>query len=708
MLAKTVEADYCEGVVGGIKMRLHGKLSQHAVLALGMAFALTVGLGLAATATAQDRGSPEGEWRYQSGDAWGTRYSPLTDIDASNFEDLEVAWVWRGDNFSPHPAYVSRSTPSYINGVLYTVAGYRRTVAAIDPATGETIWTYREPHTKRWEESMRASYGKGVGYAEIDGRDVIYVISPAFFLHAFDAKTGEHLEGFGKPVPIEGFPRTGVVDLLADLGHDYDPYEGIPMSVGYITSSSPPIVVNDTVVVGNSHEQGYSQTRIENVPGDVLGYDARTGEHKWKFNVIPQSESEFGFDTWENNAWQWTGDVSSWAPLSADLERGIVYIPTNAPTIDYYGGFRPGNNLFGTSTIALDVETGQRVWHFQTVHHPIWNYDLPNVPILVDVTVDGEEVPMVIQTTKQGLTFAFNRETGEPVWPIEERAVPRSVVPGEQLSPTQPFPTRPAPLEELGLSEENVVNFTPELKQEALEIMSRYRIGGPYEPPLPEGHTENVQGWIACSGGLNITNPAALDPETGILYQPSGPQCSGRLVQPGVNVDDATHGCTASAGDCTTTGTTVSDWVSGGGVGWGGPQGLPIHKPPYSRITAIDMNTGEHLWWIPVGDASDQMKRHPALQGVDLSGVGGRGRAIMMATGSLLLATEGMQGAPVLNAHDKRTGEKLGSVELPAPGQYGMMTYRHDGRQFIVVQIGQGGVFPGSLVALALPGSESH
>ena len=467
------------------------------------------------------------------------------------------------------------------------------------------------------------------------------------------------------------------------------------MEVGYITSSSPPIVVNGTVVVGNSHEQGYNQTRIENVPGDILGYNARTGEHKWKFNVIPQSESEFGFETWDNDAWRWTGDVSSWAPLSADLERGIVYIPTNAPTIDYYGGFRPGDNLFGTSIIALDVQTGQRVWHFQTVHHPIWNYDLPNVPILVDVTVDGEQVPMVIQTTKQGMTFAFHRETGEPVWPIEERPVPQSVVPGERMSPTQPFPTKPAPLNPLGLSEDDVIDFTPQLKQEALEIMSQYRIGGPYMPPLPEGHTENVRGWVGCSGGLNITHPAALDPETGFLYQASGPGCSGRTVQRGANVDDATHGCTASEGDCTTTGTTVSDWVAGGpGIGWGGPQGLSINKPPYSKITAIDMNTGEHAWEIPVGEASEQLRRHPALQGVDLSNVGGQSRAIMMVTRSLLLASEGSGGRPILTAVNKRTGEVLGSVDLPARSQYGMMTYMHEGKQYIVVQIGQGGSFP--------------
>ena len=685
-------------------MRKNPRRANFRTLRWGGALALGLLLVLAALPGAQQRGTSEGEWRYQSGDAGGTRYSPLAQIDANNFEELEVEWTWRGDNYSPHPFFLSRSTPSYIDGILYTVAGYRRTVAAIDPATGETLWTYREPNTKRWEESMRASYGKGVAYGEVDGRGVIYVISPAFFLHAIDAKTGEHLEGFGTPVPIQGFPRTGVVDLLADLGHEYDPYEGIPMETGYITSSSPPIFVNGTVVVGNSHEQGYSQTRIENVPGDILAYDARTGQHKWKFNVIPQSENEFGFDTWENDAWQWTGDVSSWAPLSADLDRGIVYIPTNAPTIDFYGGFRPGDNLYGDSVVALDVNTGQRLWHFQIAHHPIWNHEVANVPILVDVTVDGEEVPMLVQTTKQGMTFAFNRETGEPVWPIEERPVPQSIVPGEQMSPTQPFPTKPEPLNPLGLSEENVIDFTSELRQEALEIMSQYRIGGPYMPPLPNNHTEDVKGWIGCWGGINITNPAVLDPETGLLYQSSGPSCSGRTVQPGADVDADEHGCTSDSGDCTTTGTTLSDWVQGGGVGWGGPQGLPIHKPPYSKITAIDMNTAERVFDVPVGEAVEQLRRHPALQGVDLSGVSGRGKAVMMVTKTLLLATEGSQGPPILNAHDKSTGTKLGTIDLPAPGMYGMMTYMHEGQQYIVVQIGSAREnFPGSLVALKLP-----
>ena len=666
---------------------------------------LVLALLFAAPLAAQNRDMPEGEWRYQSGDAWGTRSSPLSEVNAENFEDLEVAWLWRADNFGPKPSFLSKSTPSYINGRLFTVVGYRRTVVSIDPATGETLWTYREPHTRRFEESMRSSYGKGVAYAEFDGRLVIYVVTPAFFLHALDAETGEHLEGFGKPVPIPGFPKTGVVDLLADLGHNYDPYEGLPSTIGYITNSSPPIVVNGTVIVGNSHAQGYHQTRIENIPGDILAYDARTGEHQWKFRVIPRSEDEFGMDTWENDAWKWTGDVSSWAPLSADIDRGIVYIPTNAPTLDFYGGFRPGDNLFGTSVIALDTKTGKRVWHFQTTHHPIWNYDLPNVPILVDVTVDGTEIPMAIQTTKQGLTFAFNRETGEPVWPIEERPVPQSIVPGEKLSPTQPFPTVPAPLEPLDLSEDNLIDYTPELRAKAIEITKQYRVGGPYMPPIPKGYDEN-KGWVACgnhAAGVNITHPAALDPATGILYQSSGPTCTGREVQRGVDVDQDVHDCTSPSGKCTTIGETVADWVNSRPISIPGPDGLPIYKPPYSRVTAIDMNTGEHLWWVPIGQPNERIRNHPALEGKDLSGVGGVGRAILMVSGDLLLTTEGMAGPPVLNAHDKMTGEKVGSIRLPAPGMYGMMTYRHEGRQHIVVQVGRRGRLAESLVAFALP-----
>ena len=663
--------------------------------------ALVVILAIPTLAPGQQRGNPYGEWRYQSADAWGTRFSPVDQIDAENFEDLEVAWLFRGDNFGPTPEITSRSTPTYIDGILYTVAGKRRTIVAMDPATGETLWTYREPHTTRWERSMRAGYGKGVAYGELDGRGVIYIITPAFFLHALDAKTGEHLENWGTAVPLDGFPKTGVVDLLGDLlpgwgpyenyGQPYDPDYGIPKDLGYITSSSPPIVVNGVVVVGSSAEQGYNQTRIEMVPNDILAYDARTGEHMWKFNVIPRP-GEFGHETWLNDAWQYTGDVSSWAPLSADDELGIVYIPTNPPTIDYFGGFRPGDNLFGTSVIALNVQTGEREWHFQTVHNDQWNYDLPNVPMLVDITVDGEDIPAVVQTTKQGMIFTFNRETGEPVWPIVERPVPQTVVPGNWTSPTQPFPTKPEPFETLGLSEDRVNDLTPELKREALEIMEDFQMGGPYMPRVHVGYDGLSN--VACAGGLNITHPAAMDPTTGIMYVAHGPSCSGGMVAPGEENDDP--------GDPFTTGVTISDWVRGPGIGFRGPQGLPIYKPPYNRASAYDMNTGERLYWVPIGETSDAIKNNPALTGVDLPNTGGGSRAILMVTDSLLLTAEVVGDQPVLNARNKRTGELVGTLELPTNAQYGMMTYLHEGKQYIVVQIG-GFDYPSSLVTFSLP-----
>ncbi|MFV2090753.1 MAG: PQQ-binding-like beta-propeller repeat protein, partial [Pseudomonadales bacterium] len=418
---------------------INNALSSILTVALALVAATAAEAAAAEAAAAEMPGTRDGGWHYLGGDSHHTRYSPADQINAQNFEDLEEAWVWDGASFN---ARSGRSTPSYVDGVLYTVAGPRRHVIALDPANGETLWSYREPNTYRWEYSMRKDYGKGIAYAEIDGRGVIYIISPAFFLTALDAKTGRPLEGFGKKVPLDGFPDTGVVDLLADLGHPYDPYYGIDLEKGYITSSSPPIVVGDVIIVGNSAEQGYNQSRIENIPGDILGYDARTGKFLWKFNVLP-GPGEFGHETWENDAWKWTGDISSWAPLSADQQRGIVYIPTNGATVDFYGGFRPGDNLFSTSLIALDVKTGKRIWHFQMVHHDIWNYDTPTAPVLLDVEIDGKTVPIVAQATKQSFIYTFNRETGEPIWPIEERAVPTSKLPGERLSKTQPFPSRP-------------------------------------------------------------------------------------------------------------------------------------------------------------------------------------------------------------------------------------------------------------------------
>jgi quinoprotein glucose dehydrogenase len=579
---------------------------------------------------------------------------------------------------------------------------------------------FQEPETFRWEYSMRANHGKGVAYAEIDGKGVVFVTTPAFFLHALDAETGEPLPNWGRPVPLEGFPASGAVDMVEDLIRDwprwqeaddhYDPNQGLPLRLGYITCSAPPLVVNGVVVISNSAEQGYNQSRIENVPGDILGYSARTGKLLWKFHVLPRP-GEFGHETWENDAWKWTGDISSWAPLSADAELGLVYIPTNGPTIDFYGGFHPGDNLFGTSLIALDVKTGKRAWHFQLVHHDIWNYDTPVAPMLLDVTMNGQKVPIVVQITKQNFAYAFNRETGEPLWPIEERPVPKSLVPGEKLSPTQPFPTKPAAYDLQGTTEDDLIDFTPELRRRALEVLKDFHIGPLFQPPL---HRDNDIGKVAAlwvpgsGGGSNITGPPAADPTTGIIYVFSKKAGSANIIAPGEERDARLNN---------PTGTTFSDYANlRGAPGGRTVDGLPIFKPPYSRITAIDMNTGDHLWWIPAGDTPANVRNHPALQGLDIPNTGsGRDGAIMVTPSMLLYTGTGVSegasdaaaggggggggggDAPYLFAVDKATGARLAKVRTPGTGRYGMMTYMHEGEQYLVLQVS------GRLVAMKLP-----
>jgi glucose dehydrogenase len=687
---------------------------------LMMGFVAVVGgvLALSVPAMGQEQVvAADEEWTNINGNTASNRFTTLNQITPSNFWRLETAWDWIGEEDAGVDlggGVNARSLPIYVDGKLITTSGPFRTVVALDPATGETMWTFQEPNTFRREYSMRSNHGKGVAYAEVPGRGgVVFISTPGFFLHALDAETGRPLEGWGERVPIEGFPMSGSVDLVADLiedwgpwqnyvskGGEYDPAQGIPLELGYITSSSPPIVVNNVVVVGNSAEQGYNQSRYEMVPGDILAYDAQTGALKWKFNVIPRP-GEFGHDTWENDAWQWTGDVSSWAPMSADPERGLVFIPTNGATIDYFGGFRPGDNLFSSSLIALDVETGERVWHYQLVKHDIWNYDTPVAPIVMDVTVDGQRVPGVFQASKQSFLYAFNRETGEPIWPIVDRPVPQSRVPGEQLAETQPFPTRPAAYDLQGRTEEYLIDYTPEIRARAMEIARRGNYFAPlFNPPAVAGDTL-APGWgRVCggsTGGVNITGPAAADPTAGVIFITSHSGCSQAVVVPGVEVDreDAT-------------GVTVSAWARGGSMpDRAVPEdldGLPLWKGPQGRISAIDMNTGEYLWVIPNGDApaeeQEEIRNHPLLQGVPNVEVnrGRGGHSAMLVTPDMLLATgQTSDDTPRLFAIDKNTGQRLGQVETRARGAYGIMTYMHEGRQYVVLPVN------GGYTTLALP-----
>ena len=692
-------------------------------------------------------GTENGEWRYLGGDAGHTRSSPLNQINGTNFSNLEVQWIWRSDNFGPNLDYFSRSTPIYVDGILYTVATPRRQVIAIDPATGETLWTFREPETIRHLRSPRQAYGKGVAYGEVDGRGVIYVTTPGFFLWALDAKTGRPLDDWGTAVPLAEFADTGgVLDLIPPLVTDwgrwqdrsgsYNPNYGIPRELGMVTSSAPPIVVNGVVVVLVGHEPSYGQTRIENVPGDIMGFDARTGTFLWKFHVIPRP-GEVGHETWHNDAWQWSGDMSSWAPASADPELGLVYIVTNASTVQTYAGHRPGDNLFGGSVIALDVRTGERRWHFQIHRSDQWNYDLPTPPLLMDLTVDGQRIPALIQNTKQGLIFAFNRETGEPIWPIEDREVIQTEVPGNYTSATQPYPTRPEPVDPIvlnGLTEEFVIDYTPALKRQALDILSHYRIGGLYVPPLPENHNNSFYNNVGCLGGGNIIpHPPVADPSTGMLYASHRRSCNapGFMASTGgVDEDDpdyAVPGATGATPNSTpTTGTTVAAWLPGGFrrptdsqsdfvsvTGLPRIDGLRLYKPMDNQLSAFQMNTGERAWSLPVGETPAVITNNSHLEGLELANTGGAGWSIQMITGDLLVQTRALSegtrqiipDAPLeLHGRNKLTGEILGSVELPAPGQYGMMTYMHQGTQYIVVQIGSIQTdFPGGLVALALP-----
>jgi glucose dehydrogenase len=696
---------------------------QRPSIGIGLVLALAV-LTLAPLATsAQGPGVENGLWTYLGGDAWHTRYTPADEITAENFEELTMLWRFNAGSFGPS---TPRATPSYVGDKLITVTGDRRHVIALDPNNGELLWSFTEPNTHRYEYSMRKGYGKGVAYAEVPGRgNVVYITTPGFFLWALDADTGQPLQNWGEPIPVPGFSQTGGVDLVADLiegwgpwenmrrqGAQYDAYQGIPLEIGYITASSPPIVVNGTVVVSNSAEQGYNQTRIENVPGDILAYDAATGAFKWKFHVIPRP-GEFGHETWENDAWQWTGDVSSWAPMAADPELGLVYIVTNGATIDYYGGFHPGDNLFSTSVIALDTETGQRRWHYQFVHHDIWNYDTPTAPVLMDVTVDGREIKGLFQTTKQVFLYALDRETGEPIWPIEERPVPtEGGAPGERLSPTQPFPTRPAAYDLQGRQPEHLIDYTPEIRQRAMQIAEDNNMFAALFEPIrvmgdPRGPTPMCPG---DGGGTNIPGPTVGDPVTGVIFVTSTSNCSPNAVMPAREspLDSPEQ-----------TGVTYSDWSNAVGGGRGRAvtlDGLPLWKGPEGRITAIDMNTGEHLWVVPSADTpqetQDMMRSHPLLQGVPNLNeiIANRGRsylAPMTVTPNLLLAASmNAAGEAVLRGIDKRTGQTLAEIPIPGVSRYGMSSWEHNGHQYIIVQL-QDGIAAFGLPA-AMPQSSGY
>ena len=638
----------------------------------GCLVAAALGLGCvtsqAATVAAQT-GVPDGSWPVWGGDAGSTRYSTLTSIDRTNVDRLEVVWRWKMDNFGPSPESRSQTVPLMVDGVLYATAGMNRDVVAIDAATGQTLWMHRNDEGVRSERAPRRNSGRGVAYWEdAEGRGRIVSVTPGFHLIALDARTG---------APVPGFGSDGVVDLMDGLRVP----EGVD-PVGMIGNSSPPVIANDVIVVGPAFLTGFRPVSMRNVKGDIHGYDVRTGRRLWTFHTIPEP-GEPGAETWEDGSAAFTGNVGVWPPFSADPELGLVYLPVEAPTNDLYGGHRPGDNLYSSSLVALDIRTGEMAWYYQLIHHDIWDYDMPSAPILADVDLeDRGPTPLVVALTKQGWAFVFDRRDGTPIWPIEERTVPASDVPGEQTSPTQPFPTRPAPFDLQGVSVDDVIDFTPELRAEALEILEGYRIGPLYTPP--SALTADNRGTVMVPGALGAAawEGGAVDPETGVLYVGSSTVVTAVALAPDPSASDM-------------------DFIQSSEARTPTVQGLPIVKPPYGRITAIDLKTGDHLWMIPNGDTPAAIREHPALAGVEVPRTGKSTRAGTLVTGSLLFAGEGWGGDPWLRAIDKGTGEILHEVELPGTQNGHPITYEVDGRQFIVLSVGGRGQAP-ELVALAL------
>ena len=633
--------------------------------------------GISGASPAAPQGVPAGEWRYYGADAGSTKYSALDQINAENVSDLEVVWRWKSQNFGPRPDFNWQVTPLMIDGVLHFTAGTRRDAVAVDAATGETLWMFRLDEGERGARAVR-NVNRGLAYwSDAAGDDRILLISPGYQLVALEARTGR---------PIPTFGRDGVVDLTEGLDRPV-------VEPGRIGASSPAIVVRDTVVVGAALAAGTAPVSKANVPGYVRGFDVRTGKKRWTFRTIPRA-GEFGYDTWENGSAEYTGNAGAWAPLSGDQALGYVYIPVEMPTGDFYGGHRHGDNLFADSLVCLDATTGERIWHFQLVHHDVWDYDISSPPILLDVTVDGRPVKAVAQPTKQGFLFVFNRETGEPVWPIEERPVPQSAAPGERSAPTQPFPTKPAPFERQGVTTEDLLDYTPALRAEAERIASDYLMGPLYTPPILRG-TDGKDATLLLphhAGGANWPGGAA-DPETGIVYVASATWADGLSLIP----------ADASRTDMGYVGRALMRNLVG-------PQGLPLVKGPWGRITAIDLNTGDHVWTIPNGDAPDYVTAHPALQGIDLGPTGRPERAPLMVTKTLLFSADGSglfnagpgAGGNRFRAIDKKTGRVVHEMPLPASATGIPMTYLVNGKQYIVLAIGAAG-FPAELVALALP-----
>jgi quinoprotein glucose dehydrogenase len=632
------------------------------------------------------------DWISYAGDSHCLRYAPLDQINAGNFNDLEIAWRFKPDNFGVRPEFNLEATPLVVNGVLYTTVGTRRDVVALDAASGELLWMHRIDEGARAEKAPRRLSGHGVAYwSDGKGDDRILYVTVGYQLVALNARTGE---------PVKDFGENGIVDLKLNDDQEIGPLND---DIGL---HSTPLVCKDVVVIGAAHTVGVWPKHHANVKGYARGFDTRTGKRLWIFHTIPQ-KGEFGYDTWVDGT-DGVGNAGVWAQISADPELELVYLPVELPTGDYNGQYRRGPGLFGESIVAVDLHTGVRKWHYQLVHHGLSDFDIPCAPMLVDIPVDGKIVKALAQPTKQSFLYVFDRTNGKPIWPIVEKKVPKGDVPGEWYAPTQPFPSKPPAYDRQGVSEKDLIDFTPELHAKAVALAKNYRMGPLFTPPSVWSDT-GTWGTLVCpnaTGGANWPG-GAYDPDSHILYVYSKTEADIAGTIPNSNADRSDFNYIYSRGN-PPPGTKVTprgEFKPGQLT----VDGLPLLRPPWGRITAIDLSKGEFAWQIAHGETPDEVKNHPALKGLNIPRTGRPGVLSPLVTKSLVICGEagfatqagGRRGA-LLRAYDKATGQDRGAVYMPAPQTGSPMSYMHGGQQYLVVAVG-GGNYSAELLAFRLP-----
>jgi len=673
-----------------------------------------------------------GEWPHNMADLKGTRYSPLDQINGTNFNRLEVAWRFKTDNYGPFPEYKLEGTPLMVKGVLYTTAGSRRSVIALDAKTGELIWSHSLREGKRAAVAPRQLSGRGVSYwTDGKGDERVIYITTGYRLVELNAKTGALIDSFG---------THGILDLKVGVVKGIN--EQIDLDTGEVGVHSTPAVARDMVILGSAFREGATVETHNNTKGIVRAFDVRTGKKIWQFNTIP-GPGEFGNESWQEESWAYNGNVGVWNQITVDEDLGLVYLPVETPSSDYYGGHRLGNNLFAETLVCVDLKTGQRKWHFQFVHHPIWNFDMSAAPILADITVNGRAIKAVAVPSKQAWLYVFDRVTGQPVWPIEERPVPQSDVPGEKTSATQPHPTKPPAYARNYLKvPDDLIDFTPEMRAQALENLKRYKWAPtPFNPAIL-GNINGLLGAIIPGTATNWPG-GGYDPETHVVYAPAGntPGGARSLAPPPQSVSDIRYVvgvagrpfvevwgpgdcCAADSGYRTRAdlpalppgikppagGTPAPPAAEEGGGGLN-VQGLPIVKPPYGILSAIDLDRGELLFQVPHGDTPDNVRNHAALKGLNIPKTGQAGTSgvglmvtrtlVVMGDPQVTTTPEHPRGA-MLRAYDKKTGQQVGAVLMPAIQSGSPMTYMVDGKQYIMVAV-SGGNYSGEYIAYSLP-----